>query len=76
MAPLAALLPSQAVSAPRARVRADELGPRSRYVACAGLEVHVTEWGPAEAPVLVAWHGLARTGRDMDDIAAAAKELS
>lgn len=31
------------------------------------------EWGadlPPQAPVLLAWHGLARTGRDMDDIAA------
>jgi len=29
----------------------------------------VTEWGHAHAEVVVAWHGLARTGRDMDDIA-------
>lgn len=43
--------------------------PRSRYLACAGREVHLTEWGTPGAPVLVAWHGLARTGRDMDDIA-------
>jgi pimeloyl-ACP methyl ester carboxylesterase len=28
------------------------------------------EWGERDAPALVAWHGLARTGRDMDDIAA------
>jgi pimeloyl-ACP methyl ester carboxylesterase len=44
--------------------------PQSRYLRCAGREVHVTEWGAPDAPVLVAWHGLARTGRDMDDIAA------
>ena len=48
--------------------------PISRYVRCAGREVHVTEWAPSpEAPArgtVVAWHGLARTGRDMDDLAA------
>ena len=45
---------------------------RSTYLHCAGRELHVTEWGPtdADAEVVVAWHGLARTGRDMDDIAA------
>jgi pimeloyl-ACP methyl ester carboxylesterase len=45
----------------------------SHYLRCAGRELHCTEWGAAHgpaAPVLVAWHGLARTGRDMDDIAA------
>jgi pimeloyl-ACP methyl ester carboxylesterase len=44
--------------------------PQSRYAVCAGREVHVTEWGDADAPVVVAWHGLARTGRDMDELAA------
>ena len=44
--------------------------PRSHYLDCAGRELHVTEWGAANAEVVVAWHGLARTGRDMDDIAA------
>lgn len=43
--------------------------PRSRYVRCAGREIHVTEWGEPDAPVVVAWHGLARTGRDMDPLA-------
>jgi pimeloyl-ACP methyl ester carboxylesterase len=43
--------------------------PRSRYLVCEGREIHVTEWGEPQAPVLVAWHGLARTGRDMDAIA-------
>jgi len=42
----------------------------SRYVTCAGYEIHYMEWGAPDAPVVVAWHGLARTGRDMDDIAA------
>lgn len=44
--------------------------PRSRYLACEGREIHVTEWGAADAPAIVAWHGLARTGRDMDELAA------
>ena len=47
--------------------------PASRYLRCAGRELHFMEWGselPPDAPVLLAWHGLARTGRDMDDIAA------
>ena len=42
----------------------------SRYLVCAGRELHFMEWGAADAPVLVAWHGLARTGRDMDEVAA------
>ena len=45
-------------------------GFTSHYVTVAGRELHVTEWGHAHAEVVVAWHGLARTGRDMDDIAA------
>jgi pimeloyl-ACP methyl ester carboxylesterase len=43
--------------------------PISRYIQCAGYEIHVTEWGAVDAPVVVAWHGLARTGRDMDPLA-------
>jgi pimeloyl-ACP methyl ester carboxylesterase len=42
----------------------------SNYVACEGRELHYTEWGSENTEVLVAWHGLARTCRDMDDIAA------
>jgi len=42
----------------------------SRYLQCEGRELHVTEWGPDHAETVVAWHGLARTGRDMDHIAA------
>ena len=41
----------------------------SHYVRCAGREIHYTEWGAGHDTVVVAWHGLARTGRDMDDIA-------
>lgn len=44
-------------------------GPSSAYVSCAGCEIHYTEWGLAQAPTVVAWHGLARTGRDMDELA-------
>ncbi len=44
--------------------------PSSRYLVCEGRELHLTEWGEPGAPLLVAWHGLARTGRDMDPIAA------
>jgi len=44
--------------------------PISRYVRCAGYEVHCMEWGAtADAPIVIAWHGLARTGRDMDELA-------
>jgi pimeloyl-ACP methyl ester carboxylesterase len=42
----------------------------SHYAVCEGREIHYTEWGAGNAPTVVAWHGLARTGRDMDDIAA------
>jgi len=42
--------------------------PSSRYIRCAGYEIHCTEWGAPEAPVVIAWHGLARTGRDMDPL--------
>jgi pimeloyl-ACP methyl ester carboxylesterase len=45
------------------------MAPTSRYLTCAGYEIHVTEWGAADAPVVIAWHGLARTGRDMDELA-------
>lgn len=44
--------------------------PSSQYYTVAGRELHVTEWGHEHGDVVVAWHGLARTGRDMDDIAA------
>ena len=51
--------------------------PASRYLSCAGREIHFMDWdaapdrgaGRAAEPV-VAWHGLARTARDMDPIAA------
>ncbi|MEY8877707.1 MAG: alpha/beta fold hydrolase [Leptothrix sp. (in: b-proteobacteria)] len=42
----------------------------SRYLTCEGRELHFMEWGAEHAETVIAWHGLARTGRDMDDIAA------
>ncbi len=42
----------------------------SNYLTCAGREIHYTEWGAQHNATVVAWHGLARTGRDMDELAA------
>lgn len=42
----------------------------SHYLHCAGREIHYTEWGHEHTEVVIAWHGLARTCRDMDDLAA------
>jgi pimeloyl-ACP methyl ester carboxylesterase len=47
--------------------------PRSVYHQAAGFETHVMEWGDPTQPLLVMWHGLARTGRDFDE---AARRLS
>ena len=41
----------------------------SHYLTCAGREIHFTEWGAGDAGTVIAWHGLARTGRDMDELA-------
>ncbi|MGO4390995.1 alpha/beta fold hydrolase [Variovorax sp. M-6] len=43
--------------------------PNSNYLQIAGREVHWLDWGPRDGPVVVAWHGLARTCRDMDELA-------
>jgi pimeloyl-ACP methyl ester carboxylesterase len=42
---------------------------QSRYATCAGREIHYTEWGAQHSRTVIAWHGLARTGRDMDELA-------
>ena len=42
----------------------------SHYLVCEGREIHYTEWGAGNPATVIAWHGLARTGRDMDEIAA------
>ncbi|PPE66712.1 alpha/beta fold hydrolase [Caldimonas caldifontis] len=41
----------------------------SHYLSCAGREIHYTEWGSQHRETVIAWHGLARTGRDMDEVA-------
>ena len=42
----------------------------SHYVTVLDRELHYTQWGHANSKVIVMWHGLARTGRDFDDLAA------
>ncbi|MBL0726546.1 alpha/beta fold hydrolase [Piscinibacter sp. HJYY11] len=44
--------------------------PTSRYLRCQGREIHFTEWGSQHRETVIAWHALARTGRDMDHAAA------
>ena len=41
----------------------------SHYMTCAGREIHYLEWGADHEETVIAWHGLARTGRDMDELA-------
>lgn len=43
--------------------------PSSHYLTCHGFNIHYTAWGDAALPVVMAWHGLARTGRDFDALA-------
>ena len=43
--------------------------PSSHYLPCHGFNLHYTAWGDAALPVVIAWHGLARTGRDFDALA-------
>ncbi|WP_245643108.1 alpha/beta fold hydrolase [Roseateles chitosanitabidus] len=42
----------------------------SNYLRCEGRELHYMAWGDPAAEPVIAWHGLARTGRDMDELAA------
>jgi pimeloyl-ACP methyl ester carboxylesterase len=48
--------------------------PVSRYLRCEGREIHFMDWarapGTTDHGTVIAWHGLARTGRDMDPLAA------
>lgn len=46
-------------------------GARFSLVPVMDHEIHVTEWGDAGKPALMMWHGLARNGRDFDELAAA-----
>ncbi len=43
--------------------------PVSHYLTCHQFNLHVTTWGDADKPAVIAWHGLARTGRDFDWVA-------
>ena len=43
---------------------------KSSYLVCEEREIHYTEWGAGNTEAVIAWHGLARTARDMDDVAA------
>ncbi|MCR8827920.1 alpha/beta fold hydrolase [Pseudosulfitobacter koreensis] len=45
--------------------------PRFSLVPVMDHEIHVTEWGDPSSKPLVMWHGLARTGRDFDELAQA-----
>lgn len=42
----------------------------SNYLVCHDREIHYTVWGAGHRETVIAWHGLARTGRDFDDLAA------
>jgi pimeloyl-ACP methyl ester carboxylesterase len=52
------------------RLHEQAMNPSSNYARVLDTELHYMEWGAGNAGTVIAWHGLARTGRDMDDIAA------
>lgn len=45
--------------------------PVSRKIKLSGREVHYLEWGAADAPAVIMWHGFARNGWDFADLASA-----
>ena len=47
------------------------MSPRSVFLPLLGHELHLMEWGEPSNPTIVMWHGLARNGRDFDELAAA-----
>ncbi len=47
------------------------MGMTSHYITVLDRELHYTQWGHGNAETIVMWHGLARTGRDFDHLAAA-----
>jgi pimeloyl-ACP methyl ester carboxylesterase len=49
----------------------DTREPRSITVRVGVHEMHAVTWGRSGTPAIMMWHGLARTGRDFDEIAAA-----
>ena len=46
------------------------MSPQSHYIEALGRQLHVTIWGEQHRETVVCWHGLARTGRDFDELAA------
>ena len=46
-----------------------KMKPTSHYLSCHRFNLHVTTWGDSSQPAVIAWHGLARTGRDFDWLA-------
>ncbi len=48
-----------------------DVAMHSHYLSCAGREIHVLDWQPMapQRGCVLAWHGLARTGRDFDELA-------
>jgi pimeloyl-ACP methyl ester carboxylesterase len=50
---------------------ASRTAPTSHYLRCCEREVHYVEWGDSGAPAVLMWHGLARNGRDFDELAIA-----
>lgn len=44
-------------------------GPHSHYLTILDHEIHLLEWGVADAPAIVLWHGLTRNARDFDTLA-------
>ncbi|WP_298728203.1 alpha/beta hydrolase [uncultured Ferrovibrio sp.] len=45
--------------------------PQSHYLTLGGRSVHLLEWGRADAPAVILWHGFARNAHDFDDFAQA-----
>ncbi|MES2106182.1 MAG: alpha/beta hydrolase [Pseudomonadota bacterium] len=43
----------------------------SHYITCHNRELHYMQWGSQNTPTVILSHGLARTSRDFDDLAAA-----
>jgi len=54
-----------------ATMSASSVVPTSHYLQCCDREVHYVEWGEPDAPAVLLWHGLARNGRDFDELAIA-----
>lgn len=62
------------MSVATSEISATSVACASGYAQLCGREIHWMDWAPAHGaadamPVVIAWHGLARTGRDMDELA-------